>query len=234
MEDTGVDRAIERLCLRDVLIGLHRYLFLLLLFPFFCAFLGVVAVHSIVPVSYRAEVQLLVTPAAASDTTVTYDRLMAAAQLSATDAAVLKSNRILDKVKANLRLSVSDTELASHISVKCIQQTGVLLISADADTPEMAMRVVREIARVGPKAISDMAYLGSIQPVADPTADETPVAPDLWAVGGVCYAIGWGIAIFLALFLEYWHKGYHTAREVAKHTDLPVLGVLPLAVVKDS
>lgn len=231
MEEAEQSKGLERLHLRDVGLVFHRYLLLFLAAPLVCAGVGAGAAHLLFPVSYQASVKLMVAPVPAGGA-ITYDRMLAAEQLAATDAQVLKSNRILQQVKKNLHLPVSAMELSSHISVQHIQQTGVLFVSVDADTPGQAVQTVRELSEVATDSIARMDNAGTIQTISDPEADSVPHAPNLGTAAGICYAAGWAVAIFIALFHANWRKGYGTAQEVEERTGLPVLGVLPHAKVQ--
>lgn len=227
MEEAEKGKGIERLYLREVLLILRRYLFFLLVFPCVCTCLGVGIVHVAIPVSYQANVKMMADPAAPSADGVTYDRLLATAQLAATDVQVLKSNIVLQQVKENLRLSMSDTELLTHISVQNIQQTGVLVLSVSADTPDLAMRIVRAWSFVASGQIARLANAGTIHPISYPEVDKAPRSPGFWAACGICYLTGWAVAVFIAFFHANWKKGYGTAQEIQERTGLLVLGVLP-------
>lgn len=233
MEEAEKSRGIERLHLRDALFVLRRYLLFLLVSPCVCTCLGIGIMHAVTPVSYQANVKMMVNPAASSaDGEVTYDRLLAAAQLAITDAQILKSNIVLQQVKKNLRLPMSDAELFTHISVQNIQQTGVLVLSASADTPALAVRILREWSSVASDQITQLANTGTIQPISYPEVGKMPGLPNFWVVGGICYLAGWAVAIFIALFHANWKKGYGAVQEMQERTGLPVLGALPHAAAK--
>lgn len=233
MGEAEKNGGIERLHLRDVLFVLRRYLFFLLAFPSACACLGVGILHSITPISYQANISMLVGPIMPSaDNAITYDRLLATAQLAVTDVQVLKSNIVLQQVKKNLRLPMSDADLLAHVSVQHIQQTGVLILSASANTPDLAVKIVREWSLVASDQVAKLTNAGTIRSISYPEADKAPKRLGLWTVGGICYLFGWTVAVLGVLFHASWKKGYGTVKEMQERTGLPVLGALPHACTK--
>lgn len=208
MEEAEKNEGIERLHLWDVLVVLRRYLFFLLVFPSACACLGVGIVHSITPVSYQANVSMMVGLSVPSaNDALTYDRLLATAQLAVTDVQVVKSNIILQQVKKNLRLPMSDTDLLAHASVQHIQQTGVLVLSASANTPNLAVKIVREWSSVASDQVAKLTNAGTIWSISYPEAAKVPQRPSSWVVGGICYLLGWMVAVLIVLFHNSWKKG---------------------------
>lgn len=142
---------------------------------------------------------------------------------------IINSPAILSEVIDNLSLPYSANTLSSKITVNNENQSQVINITVEDESPIDAEIIANEVATVFSNNILDIMSVDnvSILTQAEIGDDPSPVSPQPLvniAIGVILGAlVGLGIA-FLRAFID---KRIQTEEDVEKYLDMPVLGTIP-------
>lgn len=230
-EDAGLRDFIDfGQLFRDFLRYLRKYWHILLIMTVLCG-AGYTAfrIGTTKPV-YRSEATFTVGLVGAQNSNTSYYySTTAAAQMSSTFPYILES----DYFRSLLLEELGESELGGSIGASVIESSNMVTMSAEAPTAEEAARILKGAMAVYPKA----AYfvLGSIEfyVINAPNLPETPVNVSspvrLALIGGIA---GLFLACFVILLLTIIRRDVRSEEDVAKVSDMKLLGQLPLITGK--
>ncbi|HEX2981733.1 MAG TPA: polysaccharide biosynthesis tyrosine autokinase [Anaerolineaceae bacterium] len=111
------------------------------------ALAGVFAFVSLRAPSYAATATMLVEPVQDANNNE-YNILVAGEQLAITYAQMLKSNTVLEELRARLAIDEPLDQLADRLTVVAVQNTQLVRLTAQATTPQEAQRTANTAAEV--------------------------------------------------------------------------------------
>lgn len=177
---------------------------------------------------YQASLQMIVNTKRDAYSVVTASDVTSAESLVATYAAVIKSNRVLDRVIEKLELNMSWTSLNGMISVNPVNNTPVInLVCTNAD-PEMARRIVNTISEVAPAIIVDAVEAGSCKVISDAYCSGRPVSPNVRRETMKGIAAGIALSGGIVVLLHLLNDNVHSEEQLAQLTGVPVLSSIPM------
>lgn len=166
----------------ELLTVLKEKLALILVATILSALAGFCVSAFLMPKRYEASVNMIVNTRMDMMSAVTSDNITSAQDLVDTYAIIIKSNKVLNQVIDQLRLSMSYEELSGMIRVDPIRNTQVMKIAAQCSDTELAIRIVDTIAQIAPAIVADAVEAGSCKVVSDVYAMNAPVSPDVGRV----------------------------------------------------
>ena len=141
---------------------------------------GFMVTEYLITPQYEASVNMIVNTRTDTNATVSNDNINSAKSLVSTYAIIIKSNTVLNQVAANLNLKDMDYDtLVEKVSVEAIDDTQVMKVAVKDPDPELARKIVKEIAKISPEEIVDSVEAGSCKVVSQVRVPTDPVSPSL-------------------------------------------------------
>jgi capsular exopolysaccharide synthesis family protein len=188
----------------------------------------------VMPVQYASSTKLFVTVVIAPGST-TGDLVQGnnfTAQKVASYVGVVTSPRVLDPVISELKLDTSAEDLARQVTATVEPLSVVIEIAALADTPAAAADLSSAVASSFSNVVVNQLEKpvdGSASPVKvevlqPAVAPETPAQPIVLLNLALGLAIGLVIGVLVALVIGLSDHRIHNRADLARVTELPVLG----------
>ncbi|KHE67475.1 capsular biosynthesis protein [Halobacillus sp. BBL2006] len=137
---------------------------------------------------------------------------------------MIKDPIIMDEVKNDLNLKLSDEALATKISVTRLEESQVVLISVTDTDPERAVEIANTTANVYKKKIVDILSFKEVQLLSEAKLNPFPInenqSRNLVAAAVFGFVVGIGI-VFLLDTLDGTIRNRH---DIEDYLDVPVIG----------
>ena len=147
---------------------------------------------------------------------------------------LLKSHTVLDEVISSLQLSQKYEDLYDCVSTSNPEDTRILEVTVEADTPELAKRIVDQICTIGAERIEDAMGFRQVNLYELGTTDPDPCNRTrllTFIFAGVIAAFVTYV-LFLIIFLL--NDRIKTDEDVERYLGLSILGNIPNADGKKS
>lgn len=177
---------------------------------------------------YQASLKMIVNSKRDAYAVLTVSDVTSAESLVATYAAVIKSNRVLDRVIEKLELNMGWTSLNGMIAVNPVNNTPVMNIVVTNPDPEMARRIVNTIAEVAPAIIVDAVEAGSCKVISDAYCSGWPVSPNVRQNTMKGMAVGAMLCAGVVVLFHLLNDNVRSEEQLAELTGVPVLSSIPL------
>ena len=158
----------------------------------------------------------------------TYSDVQLATSLTKDYEALIVSRSVTDEVISDLKLSLTNEQLAGMITVTSIKDTRILKISVSNNDPYLARDIANSVREVASKQIVSIMNVDAINLVEEANLPASPYSPNIkknTAIGGF---IGIFISIAVLVTVFVLDDKIKTSKDVEDHLDLPVLGVIPM------
>ena len=189
---------------------------------------GFMVTEYLITPQYEASVNMIVNTRTDTNATVSNDNINSAKSLVSTYAIIIKSNTVLNQVAANLNLKDMDYDtLVEKVSVEAIDDTQVMKVAVKDPDPELARKIVKEIAKISPEEIVDSVEAGSCKVVSQVRVPTDPVSPSLKKNVVIAAAAGFVLVVAIILLKSFLENYIVDDDDVQKYLGLPVLGVIP-------
>ena len=136
------------------------------------------------------------------------------------------SSDILKQVIQNLALEQTEKELAEQIQVKAEKDTYILAITVTDESPEQAMKITRETAKVFLEKMKETYHfeqMGIVDNAKLPTKSSNMHYLSMLVFGAIGVLVS---AIYIAVIYRF-NDTIKTEKEIEEYTNLPVLGNIP-------
>ena len=157
---------------------------------------------------------------------VSLNDINASQKLATTYSEIAKSELVLNQVIENLGLHFTPKELSKFLTIKPVDDTAILSISAKNLNPRLAAQIANEIATVFAKQVTDIYKIENVKQLSVAVAPESPANDTLMRdlVLGVVIAI---VAVAGFAFLRYYlDDTLKDNDDIEKMIGLPVTGSL--------
>lgn len=158
----------------------------------------------------------------------TYSDLQAGTQLTKDYMELIKSRPVLERVISVLQLKQGPDELSDRITVEIPEETRILKISVESDSPKEAKQIADALRVAVSAQIKEIMDVDAVNTVEDGSLPASPSSPSLkknsvlGGLLGIILAVG---IIFLRFMLDDTIK---TPDDVEKYLGLHVLASLPI------
>lgn len=136
---------------------------------------------------------------------------------------IFKSETVLAKVKDNLQLDISISELNEMISLASVNGTEVLKIKVIADDPQLANDIVNQLIVVGPQEYLRVVNAGDIDIINEGVYNPNPISPNLKINIVIGFFCGLVIAIIVILIITFMDTTIKEDDDLEKIYNIPVL-----------
>lgn len=168
-----------------------------------------------------------------AQTTVTNDQINSARQLVSTYAVILKSDTVLEKTIADLKLNMDYEDLVKKVSIEAVDSTQVMKISIQDTDPKTAKEIVASIVEQAPQIIIKTVKAGSVEIISQPKAATKPVSPRKAVNTAIAGLLGGVISVGFVFLRSAMNNKFVSDKDITKHLGLTVLGVIPEVAIKE-
>ena len=214
--------------LLEVLSIIKANLVWIILAAILFGFGGFAITNYVMTPQYEASVNMIVNTRTDNNSTVSTDTINSAKNLVSTYAIIIKSNTVLNQVIDDLNLKDMDYEtLEKKVTVSAINDTQVMRIAVQDPDPELARKIVKEIAKISPEEIVDAVEAGSCKVVSQVRVPAEPVSPSVAKNTAIATLIGIVLVVAIVVIKNLMANYIVDDDDIQKYLGLPVLGVIP-------
>ena len=218
----------ETISLKELFLTLRKRLNLIISITALAVMVsGIISYFFLTPI-YQASTQLLVNQSKNEEALYNSNEVQTNLQLINTYNVIIKSNAILDLVKEELNLDLTTEQLNGKISVASEQDSQVLNITVEDESPETAANIANKTAEVFQKEIVKIMKVDNVTILAQATVADNPapIKPQPLLNIAIALVVGLMAGVGLAFLLEYLDNTIKNEQDIEKLLELPVLGVI--------
>ncbi|MBP3953167.1 YveK family protein [Bacillus suaedae] len=177
---------------------------------------------------YQSSTQILVNQAQ-TDQAFSQADIRTNIELINTYNEIIKSPIILDKVIDEANLDESFGALNSLVSVGSQNNSQVVTITVEHESPATAATIANTIATVFQREIVTIMKVDNVSILSEAKISEnpSPIKPNPVLNMAIAFVVGLMAAVGLAFLLEYLDTTMKSEQDIEKVLDLPILGVIP-------
>lgn len=183
--------------------------------------------YAITP-QYEASVNMIVNTKTDNTSAVSTDTINSARNLVSTYAIIIKSNTVLNQVIKDLDIdNMTYDTLEGKVSVNAINDTQVMRVAVQDPDPELARKIVKEIAKISPEEIVDAVEAGSCKVVSQVRVSSSPISPNVTKNTALAAIVGIAVVMVIVVVKSLLANYIVDDDDIQKYLGLPILGVIP-------
>ena len=214
----------EVIDLTEILSAVRQHLLKLIFVTLAAALVGCVAMMA---PKYDSSALMIVNTRQDVNANVTSDQINSATKLVSTYSIIIKSDTVLQQVIDNLGLNLTYAQLNKRVTVAAVDDTQVMKITVQSDSPEWARQVCEQIITVAPDVIKEAVEAGSVKVISNASLATEPVSPNIKKNTMLAAAVGFVLVIGIIVLQVLLDNKINTEEDVTKYLDMTVLGVIP-------
>lgn len=217
----------EVIDLTEILSAGRQHLLELIFVTLAAALVGFMASKFLMTPKYDSSALMIVNTRQDVNANVTSDQINSATKLVSTYSIIIKSDTVLQQVIDNLGLNLTYAQLNKRVTVAAVDDTQVMKITVQSDSPEWARQVCEQIITVAPDVIKEAVEAGSVKVISNPSLATEPVSPNIMKNTMLAAAVGFVLVIGIIVLQVLLDNKINTEEDVTKYLDMTVLGVIP-------
>ena len=217
----------EVIDLTEILSAVRQHLLELIFVTVVAAIIGFAASKFLMTPQYSSSAMMIVNTRQDVNANVTSDQINSATKLVSTYSIIIKSDTVLQQVIDNLGLNLTYAQLNKRVTVAAVDDTQVMKITVQSDSPEWARQVCEQIITVAPDVIKEAVEAGSVKVISNPSLATEPVSPNIKKNTMLAAAVGFVLVIGIIVLQVLLDNKINTEEDVTKYLDMTVLGVIP-------
>lgn len=217
----------EVIDLVEILYAIRQHLLEVILATVVAAIIGFAASKFLMTPQYSSSALMIVNTRQDVNANVTSDQINSATKLVSTYSIIIKSDTVLQQVIDNLGLNLTYAQLNKRVTVAAVDDTQVMKITVQSDSPEWARQVCEQIITVAPDVIKEAVEAGSVKVISNPSLATEPVSPNIKKNTMLAAAVGFVLVIGIIVLQVLLDNKINTEEDVTKYLDMTVLGVIP-------
>ena len=217
----------EVIDLTEILSAVRQHLLELIFVTLAAALVGFTASKFLMNPKYDSSALMIVNTRQDVNANVTSDQINSATKLVSTYSIIIKSDTVLQQVIDNLCLNLTYAKLNKRVTVAAVDDTQVMKITVQSDSPEWARQVCEQIITVAPDVIKEAVEAGSVKVISNPSLATEPVSPNIMKNTMLAAAVGFVLVIGIIVLQVLLDNKINTEEDVTKYLDMTVLGVIP-------
>lgn len=217
----------EVIDLTEILSAVRQHLLELIFVTLVAALVGFTASKFLMNQKYDSSALMIVNTRQDVNANVTSDQINSATKLVSTYSIIIKSDTVLQQVIDNLGLNLTYAQLNKRVTVAAVDDTQVMKITVQSDSPEWARQVCEQIITVAPDVIKEAVEAGSVKVISNPSLATEPVSPNIKKNTMLAAAVGFVLVIGIIVLQVLLDNKINTEEDVTKYLDMTVLGVIP-------
>lgn len=217
----------EVIDLVEILYAIRQHLLEVVLATVVAAIIGFAASKFLMTPQYSSSAMMIVNTRQDVTSNVTSDQINSATKLVSTYSIIIKSDTVLQQVIDNLGLNLTYAQLNKRVTVAAVDDTQVMKITVQSDSPEWARQVCEQIITVAPDVIKEAVEAGSVKVISNASLATEPVSPNIKKNTMLAAAVGFVLVIGIIVLQVLLDNKINTEEDVTKYLDMTVLGVIP-------
>lgn len=217
----------EVIDLTEILSAVRQHLLELIFVTLVAALVGFTASKFLMNPKYDSSALMIVNTRQDVNANVTSDQINSATKLVSTYSIIIKSDTVLQQVIDNLGLNLTYAKLNKRVTVAAVDDTQVMKITVQSDSPEWARQVCEQIITVAPDVIKEAVEAGSVKVISNASLATEPVSPNIMKNTMLAAAVGFVLVIGIIVLQVLLDNKINTEEDVTKYLDMTVLGVIP-------
>lgn len=217
----------EVIDLVEILYAIRQHLLKVILATVVAAIIGFAASKFLMTPQYSSSAMMIVNTRQDVNANVTSDQINSATKLVSTYSIIIKSDTVLQQVIDNLGLNLTYAQLNKRVTVAAVDDTQVMKITVQSDSPEWARQVCEQIITVAPDVIKEAVEAGSVKVISNASLATEPVSPNIKKNTMLAAAVGFVLVIGIIVLQVLLDNKINTEEDVTKYLDMTVLGVIP-------
>lgn len=217
----------EVIDLTEILSAVRQHLLELIFVTLAAALVGFTASKFLMNPKYESSALMIVNTRQDVNANVTSDQINSATKLVSTYSIIIKSDTVLQQVIDNLGLNLTYAKLNKRVTVAAVDDTQVMKITVQSDSPEWARQVCEQIITVAPDVIKEAVEAGSVKVISNASLATEPVSPNIKKNTMLAAAVGFVLVIGIIVLQVLLDNKINTEEDVTKYLDMTVLGVIP-------
>ncbi|WP_158538822.1 YveK family protein [Subdoligranulum sp. APC924/74] len=217
----------EVIDLTEILSAVRQHLLELIFVTLVAALVGFTASKFLMNPKYDSSALMIVNTRQDVNANVTSDQINSATKLVSTYSIIIKSDTVLQQVIDNLGLNLTYAKLNKRVTVAAVDDTQVMKITVQSDSPEWARQVCEQIITVAPDVIKEAVEAGSVKVISNASLATEPVSPNIKKNTMLAAAVGFVLVIGIIVLQVLLDNKINTEEDVTKYLDMTVLGVIP-------
>lgn len=217
----------EVIDLVEILYAIRQHLLEVILATVVAAIIGFAASKFLMTPQYSSSALMIVNTRQDVNANVTSDQINSATKLVSTYSIIIKSDTVLQQVIDNLGLNLTYAKLNKRVTVAAVDDTQVMKITVQSDSPEWARQVCEQIITVAPNVIKEAVEAGSVKVISNASLATEPVSPNIKKNTMLAAAVGFVLVIGIIVLQVLLDNKINTEEDVTKYLDMTVLGVIP-------
>lgn len=150
-------------------------------------------------------------------------------KLVSTYSELIKSRRILSQVIQNLKLDLTESELAKNITVTSASDTSIIKITVSDASKKQAASIANQIAGVFKAEIIKIYDLENVTIIDEAIVEDIPYNVNLVKQMIIFTCLGLVLSCGIVFVMYYFDGTVKSKKEVEEKLKLPVLGEVPVA-----
>ena len=217
----------EVIDLTEILSAVRQHLLELIFVTLAAALVGFMASKFLLTPKSDSSALMIVNTRQDVNANVTSDQINSATKLVSTYSIIIKSDTVLQQVIDNLGLNLTYAQLNKRVTVAAVDDTQVMKITVQSDSPEWARQVCEQIITVAPDVIKEAVEAGSVKVISNASLATEPVSPNIKKNTMLAAAVGFVLVIGIIVLQVLLDNKINTEEDVTKYLDMTVLGVIP-------
>ena len=217
----------EVIDLTEILSAVRQHLLELIFVTLAAALIGFTASEFLMTPKYDSSALMIVNTRQDVNANVTSDQINSATKLVSTYSIIIKSDTVLQQVIDNLGLNLTYAQLNKRVTVAAVDDTQVMKITVQSDSPEWARQVCEQIITVAPDVIKEAVEAGSVKVISNASLATEPVSPNIMKNTMLAAAVGFVLVIGIIVLQVLLDNKINTEEDVTKYLAMTVLGVIP-------
>ena len=219
----------ETISLKELFQVLKKRAALILIITIIAALIAGIFSSLCITPKYQVSSQILVNKAESENSVYSSNEVTTNIQLINTYNEIIKSPAVLQTVIDDLDLDLTIEELNKKISVSSANNSQVMNIVVEDESILNAVNIANKTAQVFKEKIVDIMNVNNVTILskARVKGNESPVSPNILLNTAIAFVVGFMASVGLAFLLEYLDNTFKTEKDIEKHLELPILGVIP-------
>ena len=189
----------------------------------------------LIPDKYKATATVIINNRATDEKYIYPSEIQSSQDLAQLYSIIIKADNVLEAVKKDLDLNISNEQLKNSITVGLVGDTQVVEISCVSTNPDYALDLVTKFVEHSQPVILEKVEAGSVKIINDPALSNNghPIAPSRQKNTMIGFLGGAVLAAAFIILREMLDTKFKTEQDVTNTLGIPVLGVIPYIEEKE-
>lgn len=214
--------------LKEIFLAIKEKIFLILAVGLLCGCLAGAGTKLFITPTYTSTFSMLaISKEASLDASTSAADLQLGAQLVKHYEILVQSTPVLEKVIENLGLDMKAGELRENITIVNPADTRILEVSVVDTDPEMAKKIVDELAKEGSAYISDRMEVNPPKIIENGQLPTHKTGPNVKKNAVLGLMLGLFLTAGAVVLLALLNDTIKTEEDITKHLNIPILASVP-------